>query len=61
MPSSPRSRLPEWLDPAKVERAEQLFIDDGALSCVLLFCASLPECYVIPDLSMVLATRPASS
>lgn len=49
------SRLPEWMDQAKVERAEQLFIDEGALSCVLLFCASLPECYVIPDLSMVLA------
>ncbi len=48
------SRLPDWADPAKIDRAEQLFIEYGALSCVLLFCASLPECYVIPDLSMVL-------
>lgn len=47
-------RLPEWADPAKIDRGEQLFIDYGALSCVLLFCASLPECYVIPDLALVL-------
>lgn len=46
--------LPDWADPAKLERAEALFMDYGALSCVLLFCASLPECYVIPDLSAVL-------
>jgi hypothetical protein len=48
------SRLPVWADPAQIARAEQLFIEYGALSCVLLFCASLPECYVIPDLAMVL-------
>ena len=47
-------RLPEWVDRAKIERGEQVFIEYGALSCVLLFCASLPECYVIPDLSLVL-------
>ena len=29
-------------------------MDYGALSCVLLFCSSLPECYVIPDLASVL-------
>jgi len=46
--------LPEWAEPAKIERAERLFIEYGPLSCVLLFCASLPECYVIPDLAMVL-------
>jgi uncharacterized membrane protein len=46
--------LPPWADRAKVERAEVLFMDYGALSCTLLFCASLPECYVIPDLSAVL-------
>lgn len=46
--------LPTWAEPAKLERAELLFMDYGALSCTLLFCASLPECYVIPDLSAVL-------
>jgi ER-bound oxygenase mpaB/B'/Rubber oxygenase, catalytic domain len=46
--------LPPWADRVKIERAEVLFMDYGALSCTLLFCASLPECYVIPDLSAVL-------
>lgn len=46
--------LPPWADRAKIERAEALFMDYGALSCSLLFCSSLPECYVIPDLSAVL-------
>jgi hypothetical protein len=48
--------LPVWADAGKIERAEQLFMEHGALSCILLFCASLPECYVVPDLSMVLHT-----
>ena len=47
-------RLPDWVEPRKVARAEELFLDHGVLSCVLLFCSSLPECYVIPDLSAVL-------
>lgn len=46
--------LPPWADPARIERAEALFVDFGMLSCTLLFCASLPECYVIPDLAAVL-------
>ena len=46
--------LPDWADPALLERAGALFIDHGVLSCTLLFCASLPECYVVPDLSEVL-------
>ncbi len=46
--------LPAWADPAKIERAEALFMDYGALSCTLLFCSSLPECYVVPDLADVL-------
>jgi hypothetical protein len=47
-------RLPDWADPAKIARAEELFMDMSMLSCTLLFCASLPECYVIPDLAGVL-------
>ncbi len=46
--------LPDWADTTKLARAEELFMDYGALSVTLLFCASLPECYVIPDLSAVL-------
>ena len=51
--------LPPWADARKFERAEKLFMDHSALSCILLLCASLPECYVVPDLSSVLHT-PAS-
>ncbi|MBI3230750.1 MAG: DUF2236 domain-containing protein [Burkholderiales bacterium] len=46
--------LPPWADLAKIERAETLFYEYGVLSCILLFCSSLPECYVIPDLAAVL-------
>jgi len=46
--------LPDWADPDTIARAERLFMDMSMLSCTLLFCASLPECYVLPDLSAVL-------
>lgn len=49
-------RLPDWADAAKIARAEALFMDQGVLSCLLLFCASLPQCYVVPDLAEVLHT-----
>ncbi len=48
--------LPGWAQPAQIERAERLFFEQGALSCLMLFCASLPECYVVPDLAQVLHT-----
>jgi ER-bound oxygenase mpaB/B'/Rubber oxygenase, catalytic domain len=48
------STLPGWADRAKVERAEAIFMQEGPLSCTLLFCASLPECYVLPNLADVL-------
>lgn len=48
------SALPAWTDPAKVARAEALFMAEGPLSCTLLFCASLPQCYVLPYLAKVL-------
>jgi hypothetical protein len=47
-------QLPAWARPADVEAAEDLFMAYGPLSCTLLFCASLPECYVLPHLSDVL-------
>ncbi|WP_338764088.1 oxygenase MpaB family protein [Massilia sp. METH4] len=46
--------LPGWADPARIASAERTFMDIGMLSCTLLFCASLPECYVMPDLADVL-------
>lgn len=46
--------LPPWADPARIARAETLFMDMSMISCTLLFCASLPECYVCPDLAGVL-------
>jgi ER-bound oxygenase mpaB/B'/Rubber oxygenase, catalytic domain len=48
------SAVPTWADRAKVERAERIFMEDGPLSCTLLFCASLPQCYVMPNLADVL-------
>ena len=48
------SPLPEWADTDRISRAERLFMDHGALSVTMLFCASLPECYVVPDLAAVL-------
>ena len=46
--------LPPWADAARIARAETLFFEMSMMSCTLLFCASLPECYVLPDLSGVL-------
>lgn len=46
--------MPSWADPARIARAEALFMGHGALSVTILFCASLPECYVVPDLAAVL-------
>lgn len=46
--------LPHWADRGKIERAEALFMEHGPLSCTLLFCSSLPECYVMPQLAQVL-------
>jgi hypothetical protein len=46
--------LPPWADRDRIARAEKMFTDYGALSVAMLFCASLPECYVVPDLAAVL-------
>lgn len=48
------SELPQWADRDKIAQAEKQFFDMSMLSCSLLFCASLPECYVVPDLAGVL-------
>ena len=49
-------QLPAWIDAGKVGCAESVFVDMSMLSCTLLFCASLPECYVPADLASVLHT-----
>lgn len=46
--------LPEWADAEQIACAEDVFMSYGPLSCTLLFCASLPECYVLPHLAEVL-------
>ena len=33
----------------KIQRAERLFMEHGALSCILLFCPACPSA-VLPDL-----------
>jgi hypothetical protein len=48
--------MPAWADAEKLARAERVFMDYGPLSVMMLFCSSLPECYVVPDLSAVLIT-----
>ncbi len=46
--------LPAWAEPALIVEAESVFMDQGPLSCALLFCASLPACYQMPQLAEVL-------
>jgi uncharacterized membrane protein len=41
--------LPDWADQEKIKRAEAIFFDHGILSCTILYCASLPECYVLSN------------
>jgi hypothetical protein len=48
------AKLPAWARPADILRAETAFMEYGPTSCTLLFCASLPECYVLPHLAQVL-------
>lgn len=46
--------LPPWADLERLRRAEKIFMDEGVLSVLVLFCSSLPECYIVPDLAAVL-------
>lgn len=48
--------LPAWADSTRIGQAEDVFVGMSVLSCTLLFCASLPECYVPVDLASVLHT-----
>jgi ER-bound oxygenase mpaB/B'/Rubber oxygenase, catalytic domain len=46
--------LPPWVEHERIVRAEAMFTDFGVLSVTILFCGSLPECYVVPDLAALL-------
>ncbi len=46
--------LPQWIDPVKIERGENVFTAHGPLSVMSLFCASLPDCYIQPKAAAVL-------
>ncbi|MCU0648395.1 MAG: DUF2236 domain-containing protein [Gemmatimonadaceae bacterium] len=48
------SALPPWADRAQLAHAERFFYDHGMLSVITLFGASLPACYVVPNLAEVL-------
>lgn len=47
-------KMPEWADPDCIKDSEKIFKNNGILTCLLFFCASLPEVYLIPDISAVL-------
>lgn len=47
-------KLPDWAELKSIEDSEKIFQDNGILTCLLFFCASLPEVYLIPDISAVL-------
>lgn len=51
---SEAKRLPPWADLEKIKKSEDIFRENGVLACLLFFCASLPEVYLIPDISAVL-------
>jgi len=50
------SQLPSWADPKLIAQGERFFVDRGIFCLVSLLCASLPECYVLPNEAAVLAT-----
>lgn len=39
------SALPDWAEPAKIERAQEIFADFGVYVTFGLFCSSLPQSY----------------
>lgn len=39
--------LPEWADRKKIERGEEMYSEHGLLSGLILWYASLPECYAL--------------
>ena len=49
------SAMPTWMDPKKVAAGEAVFGEFGTSSCVILACASLPECYLMRNGIHVLA------
>src|SRR5437667_2385586 len=46
--------LPDWADAAKIDAAEQVFIEHGPAIAGILVCASLPSCYACKKAVQVL-------
>ena len=49
-----KRELPTWADEKKIHDGQELFSNYGPLTVTALFCASLPECYVVGDEAAVL-------
>lgn len=43
---SAQAALPDWADPVKITRAQQVFLDRGLSLMVILYFKSLPTCYL---------------
>lgn len=55
-------RLPDWAEPARIDRAQTYFMEHGPRCLAALACASLPYCYVHRVEAKILgATRRLSS
>lgn len=50
------STLPDWADPAKIKRGEQIFTNHGPLCLAALISASLPDTYALRNIAAVLDT-----
>lgn len=48
--------LPDWADPALIDRGEQVFTNHGPLCLAALISASLPETYALRNIALVLDT-----
>lgn len=46
--------FPEWADPDKLKRAQQIFVDRGVAIVVLLYFKALPTCYLYGTAAEVL-------
>ena len=51
-----KRQLPTWADEKKIRAGQDLFSNYGPLTITSLFCASLPECYVVGNEAAVLNT-----
>lgn len=48
------TEIPDFADPKLIKQSEDFFDERGYLSSLIYLCASLPEVYVLPDISSML-------